>query len=389
MKFENNFFAFCCLLLSSWLVESSSLVSKRHHLAKRQALASVCTNQDCRFGTCEILTQYTKSCHCIAGVGGSNCDLVVSANNPCSSNPCYGSGSTCTNSGSTFTCTCPTGLSGLQCEKHTTSCQCTNGGSCQTSTYNGATVYSCTCLPGFGGQLCQFRTTLQTCQILGCQNGGTCTILSVCSCPANYAGNFCEISLLTTAASVVAPQISICFPGVCLNGGTCIQVTSNIGFCQCLQGFSGLYCNIGSSTPTTPLTQLTTTTAATTTAATTTLLSTIRCTFTNPCLNNGVCNFNPTTNAVSCTCLANFEGIVCQTQVAFCKNSPCKNGGTCVSGTGTAGTCTCPTNFEGTYCEVRSSCTTNNPCLNNQPCIEVNGLPFCLCQAGYNLPYCS
>lgn len=394
------------IAISIWLVLASfALIEcKNHHLAKRQALATVCQPSTCRYGNCEILTQYTFQCHCNAGITGTNCNSVAPATaDKCSSNPCYGSGSTCVPQGLVgFTCFCAAGLTGTQCQSHLNVCQCQNGGACQLTTVNNVATYTCSCLPGFGGELCQFRTSLATCQIQGCQNGGTCTILSTCACPSGFSGPLCEISTATTTApSVTVTPISICTPGICLNGGICLQLTNNIGYCSCPAGFYGIFCNfatntaVTASTPTTTVlsTTATTTVVALTTPTTpvtvaTTVSSTVRCTFSNPCLNGGTCNFNPTTNAIQCACLPNYTGFICQTQQPFCQTNPCQNGGTCVSGTGNAGTCTCATGYSGTFCEVGLTCI-SNPCLNNQQCVLLNNNPVCLCGAGYNPPFCS
>ncbi len=110
---------------------------------------------------------------------------------------------------------------------------------------------------------------------------------------------------MTTTPAVTVPTISICAPGICLNGGVCIQLTPNIGYCQCRNGFYGLFCNFAPSV-TTMSTPITTTNTVTTT--TTTLPSFVRCNFPNPCLNDGTCTYNPLNNQIFCDCLPNFEG---------------------------------------------------------------------------------
>ena len=178
-------------------------------MVKRQALATVCQSNECRYGACEIVTATQYKCHCNAGITGTNCDTMAAAGNPCSSNPCY-NGGICVNQGTSFICTCPNGLAGSTCRLQTAvPCPCQNGATCNVSFLNGVVGNTCTCPAGFGydlkfkflnkfyesnkflfksGELCQFRTSLQTCQILGCQNGGTCTILATCKCPPNFTG---------------------------------------------------------------------------------------------------------------------------------------------------------------------------------------------------------
>jgi len=101
------------------------------------------------------------------------------------------------------------------------------------------------------------------------------------------------------------PTISICAPGICLNGGVCIQVATNIGYCQCRNGFFGIFCNFA---PATTVTTTQTTPTTTTVTTTTTASSFIPCSFGNPCQNGGTCSYNPLTNNIRCDCLPNFEG---------------------------------------------------------------------------------
>ena len=73
--------------------------------------------------------------------------------NPCLQNPCYGLGSTCTTVSSTsFTCTCGmSSVTGPLCKSHYGPvCQCLNGGTCVSSTFNGVQVFDCNCPAGLG-----------------------------------------------------------------------------------------------------------------------------------------------------------------------------------------------------------------------------------------------
>lgn len=388
MQFKAIASLLCILIISTALAEAKS----KHHLSKRQALSTVCQPTTCRYGNCEILSQFSFQCHCNAGITGSACTTVAASTaDKCASNPCYGSGSTCVPQGLVgFTCFCAAGLTGPQCRSHLNTCQCQNNGVCNLAIINNVNTYTCTCPAGFGGELCQFRTSLTTCQIQGCQNGGTCTILSTCVCPTGFSGNLCEIAnSATTTPAVTLPTISLCTPGICQNGGICIQLTSNIGYCSCPTGFFGIFCNFNTNTAITQSTP-TTTTAATTTTTTTTTANpfSTRCTFTNPCQNGGTCNYNPTNFQIKCSCLPNYSGTLCETQIPFCTNNPCKNGGTCVSGTGNTGSCTCATGFSGTFCDVGLTCSPN-PCQNNQQCLQLSTGPICLCSTGLTPPFCT
>lgn len=344
------------LAYAQCLPRDQSLSRKR-----RQIASSVCSSNTCNYGTCEIVSQLQYACHCQAGIMGTNCNLQAPANNPCLSNPCYNSG-TCMNVGTTsYQCVCPTGFAGPQCRAISSSnvCICQNGGTCiPVSTANGLVAYRCQCPTNFGGNQCQYiQSVFASCQNVGCQNGGYCSIFSTCICPSGFTGTFCQTSAATTVAPVtvtIAPAVTtttaaplvtntfplnVCAPGICLNGGTCYQITYALALCACPPGFSGVYCNIGGSVVTVnPITSIPTTT----TAAPITVV--------------------PVT--------------VTAAPVSFCTTNPCLNGGACVPTTGTGGRCICNVAFTGVLCETGYSCS-NLSCPTGQTCSLVNNIPQC------------
>jgi len=60
-----------------------------------------------------------------------------------------------------------------------------------------------------------------------------------------FSGDFCETSLKPMAKSLYQNSIShiqpkqACFHNMCLNGGTCSQLTNSIAVCFCLLDYSG------------------------------------------------------------------------------------------------------------------------------------------------------
>ncbi len=120
-----------------------------------QQQANVCNQNECTFGTCEILSTYNYQCHCNKGITGKNCNQRIpinNLNNLCLTNPCYNN-STCNmlSNGSQFICICNSNLNGgLLCKATLNNCQCQNGGTCNTINYNGINTYECTCPNGFG-----------------------------------------------------------------------------------------------------------------------------------------------------------------------------------------------------------------------------------------------
>lgn len=346
-----------------------------------QTAASVCGQNECTYGTCEILSVNQFACHCIFGITGRRCNMQAAAGNPCSSNPCFNNG-LCTNVGTTFQCSCPVGTGGPTCQGHLGTCICQNGAQCITQTVNGVTINTCQCAVGFGGNLCQFSVSNQNCFAVGCQNGGSCNFLGTCNCPTGFTGRLCELSATATIAPVVpgtnTGNIALCFNGICQNGGACSQLSSNIATCTCVNGFTGIYCNVPPANPTVA----TTTTTTTTTTAGTQQACPVGVTL---CQNNGTCTFNTATNQLLCNCLPNFSGPTCAVRAPFCSVNPCQNGGSCtttnvpVAGDGT---CACLPGFSGNFCDI-SSCDAATTCQGRGVCVTNAGVQTCLCFAGF------
>ncbi|XP_072247537.1 uncharacterized protein dlk2 [Leuresthes tenuis] len=171
-------------------------------------------------------------CSCEPGWGGRFCDKDLSV---CSQQqPCQ-NGATCVMEDSgDFTCLCPEGFHGPNCQRRTGPCHqrrslCKNGGLCDDAD-GFAEELTCHCLAGFTGPRCE--NNMDDCLMMPCANGATCldgVNRFSCVCPAGFTGRFCSINL------------DDCASRPCLNGGRCLDRAG--GFhCVCRPSFTGATC---------------------------------------------------------------------------------------------------------------------------------------------------
>ncbi|XP_056266802.1 protein delta homolog 2 [Pseudoliparis swirei] len=182
----------------------------------------------CRHGSC----QQPWQCRCEAGWGGRFCDKDLSL---CSARPPCQNGATCVMEDSAgYTCLCPGGFYGRNCQLKTGPCTqrrspCKNGGLCEDA--DGFAVdLACRCLAGFTGRRCE--TDVDDCLMRPCANGATCldgVNRFSCLCPAGFSGRFCTVNL------------DDCASRPCLNAGRCLDRAG--GFhCICRPGYAGATC---------------------------------------------------------------------------------------------------------------------------------------------------
>ncbi|XP_048750866.2 fibropellin-1-like [Ostrea edulis] len=368
----------------------------------------LCTNTPCNpnpcqnSGTCDESnppegTKYV--CSCTSGFSGDRCE--VSQTDHCANSPCK-NGGTCTSGSTTFTCQCDgTGYTGDTCEESisTNPCdqhQCLNGATCQADNTK-PDGYRCDCDTGYTGDKCQ---AIDYCANSPCKNGGTCTSGSTtftCQCDSTgYTGDTCEESISTNP----------CDQHQCLNGATCqADNTKPDGYrCDCDTGYTGDKCQAIDYCANSPCKNGGTCTSGSTTF-------TCQCDSTgytgdtceesistNPCdqhqcLNGATCQADNTKpDGYRCDCDTGYTGDKCQA-IDYCANSPCKNGGTCTSGS-TTFNCQCDsTGYTGDTCE--ESISTNpcdqHQCLNGATCQADNTKPDgyrCDCDTGYTGDKC-
>ncbi|KAK6181383.1 hypothetical protein SNE40_009243 [Patella caerulea] len=286
----------------------------------------------CQHGSCSKPWE----CNCEEGWGGLFCNQDL---NYCTHHKPCKNGGTCTNTGEgSYTCTCPPGFSGTNCEIEYDDCEkqpCLNGGSCK-DIGNG---FRCMCDKGFYGRSCEHKA--DSCNKAPCQNQGTCVEGEgsyTCICDAGYSGQNCEM------------EINECDEKPCLNGGRCIDQRN--GFrCLCTTGFEGPTCS-----------------------------ENINDCVHNPCQNGGTCVDK--VNDYQCRCRPGFVGSLCTDNVDDCLIRPCANGGTCIDMDNTF-KCTCADGFAGKDCRINVDDCANSPCRHGGNCTDLVADFKCSCAEGF------
>uniref|UniRef100_T1I9M6 Delta-like protein n=1 Tax=Rhodnius prolixus TaxID=13249 RepID=T1I9M6_RHOPR len=257
-----------------------------------------CTNhKPCRHGgTCFNTGQGSYTCSCPPGYAGTDCEITVDG---CTHKPCL-NGAKCIEEGrGSYRCECPSGWTGSHCEQSAITCgdlPCHNGGTCEDSPAG----YRCSCAPGFSGHDCE--EVVDLCQ---CQNGATCTPEGECLCPTGFAGLHCETN------------VDDCAHHPCRNGATCVDGLNTFR-CQCVPGYVGPHCE-----------------------------DEVDYCLAKPCANGGICSNR--VNDYKCACKPGFTGKDCSVDIDECAPRPCKNGGKCVDRVN-GFLCTCKKGYVGATC---------------------------------------
>uniref|UniRef100_UPI00398F78D5 protocadherin Fat 3-like isoform X1 n=2 Tax=Pristiophorus japonicus TaxID=55135 RepID=UPI00398F78D5 len=105
-----------------------------------------------------------------------------------------------------------------------------------------------------------------------------------------------------------------------------------------------------------------------------------------PCQNGGSCVSLPS-GGYQCSCLSQFTGNQCETEVTACFPNPCQNGGSC-NPIGSDFICSCKEGFVGLMCEEDIDECDIEECQNGGTCLNTLGSFQCNCTSGYIGLYC-
>ncbi|KAI3382076.1 hypothetical protein SNEBB_000637 [Seison nebaliae] len=311
----------------------------------------------------------------------------------------------CLNGGSCFNqkCCCPTEYTGAQCEKRSyidrIDCKesgCHHSGICQTDNSGES---HCQCRATRTGLLCDIKFDDCPCE------HGECVDDKYCKCYDGWIGDRCNImrdpcdsepciygNCLSNHGKFIcvcnngwtgqqcAQRINVCASSPC-GHGKCIGrmvFDESIYSCDCFSPWTGklcdelktcdnkesIYCNTGKCDIDTrgercvcPLTH----------TGDYCQTQVNYCT-NSTCENGGTCNMHGT--LIKCLCVEGFTGVRCEVPIASCSNHKCENGGTCTRINATAVHCNCLDDYYGDHCEYVYICSpTANTCQNGGKCI--------------------
>ncbi|MBN3280272.1 DNER protein, partial [Polyodon spathula] len=148
----------------------------------------------------------------------------------------------------------------------------------------------------------------------------------------------------------------------CSGKGMCTTESEKTTFyCECSQGFTGIFCEEFDACSE------------------------------NPCENNGTCTDvrqGDDGKNVICACQAGYTGEQCESVIDHCLSQPCRNGGICFNNL-PGYSCHCPEGYRGSVCEEKIDPCASSPCQNNGSCYS-NGLTYsCSCSPWYTGPTCA
>ncbi|CAE1254908.1 unnamed protein product [Acanthosepion pharaonis] len=308
----------------------------------------------------------------------------------CLSNKCKNSGSCYSNLATDGSqCSCQhNGFKGRYCDEEINECEvnpdaCLNGGKCVDAVGH----YICECKPGFSGKNCELYSDIcqddfcldgkchfdhrilnktcicrkpelkdetgkcvkdEPCKTFLCLNGGTCLMLetevAVCKCVPGYEGKQCQRNK-DDCISNPCGESNMCVDGI--NSFTCV----------CKPGFTGEFCDVNIN----------------------------ECKYINTnakrCHENNTLNCTDKVNGFTCHCKAGFTGQFCEEDINECDTQPCMYGATCINKVNDF-MCKCPKGWTGKLCNKNIDFCRVNPCKNHGRCQNLQNTFFCRCHPG-------
>jgi hypothetical protein len=108
------------------------------------------------------------------------------------------------------------------------------------------------------------------------------------------------------------------------------------------------------------------------------------------CSNNGVCELDPATQKLFCSCNQHFTGSKCNIDTRPCSYGPCLNNATCINTNSTTlgYTCECNGFYTGNNCETQIDLCQNETCSSNGKCSVVDNKAKCKCFQYYSGDNC-
>uniref|UniRef100_A0A670ZA70 Slit guidance ligand 2 n=1 Tax=Pseudonaja textilis TaxID=8673 RepID=A0A670ZA70_PSETE len=167
-------------------------------------------------------------------------DVIVLAKcSPCLSNPCKNGGSCNNDPVDFYSCSCPYGFKGRDCEVPIHGCissPCKEGGTChlKEDEKNG---FWCACADGFEGENCEVN--IDDCEDNDCENNATCIDginNYTCLCPPEYTGELCDEKPDFCAQDLNPCQHNSKY-NKCRNGAQCTDAVNGYT-CVCPEGYS-------------------------------------------------------------------------------------------------------------------------------------------------------
>ncbi|KAL3880093.1 hypothetical protein ACJMK2_032362 [Sinanodonta woodiana] len=326
---------------------------------------------------------YPGQCICYDGWFGKLCDIDL---NYCfKNNPCLHGGSCFRDNINNYTCACPKGFAGPNCQYHLCEGEfCENGGTCMMTNVYGR---QCLCAKRFYGHRCQH--SLLSCDETFCKNGGKCIENGgerSCDCIPGYFGNQCQ------------DEIDECTSDPCLNGGTCRDGVNGY-VCECSTGYAGSQC----ATHIDPCDQFHCFNGGTCLVMTESLrpvcncrrgYSGERCEVADPCrsfqcFHGGSCTVKAGDSRPFCLCATEYGGDHCERNINPCRGIFCQNGGKCaVSPMQNGFVCFCKQGYTGEVCETKINNCESSPCKKNEICKSYSDSFICICPSGFSGKRC-